>query len=441
MKFLAAIFLVFISIGAFCQTNRVSAKSRLIPPPYTDTTTANSTGAKESYNIIYLTGKDSLAFRNAANTKWTILSTGATGSGGTDSLAYTASIPFNKPNNVMVKTVTSAITFTPNTTGAIPGGGTLLSLQADGVNTPVFSGMYKLSASDVYNNTAGRKHLISFLKEPAGDYVYSISQIRTIDVTAPSISARYTIGDTSIVYSFNEPVTGSLTGYSFKKNGSALTPTSVSGSGTSTFTFKVPSFGPSDTLLGSYSSGTTVDTVSNPLASFTDTAITNSQAYAFLNFTTAVSLTNTSNNWISSAGGGAGTYNAKGLASVHFASGADGVVLMQYNGTSNMDALLGLNTTNANDGYAGYETYIQVSTTNASASGGGGAVAKVVGNWYGYKRTAGVITFVTSADNGATFTTIGTVTAFSGSTGNLYIGINPDFGKQVDKPKGSGLVP
>lgn len=66
------------------QTNTVTANKRLIHPRFADTTAANSGGAKQAGNVIYLTTKDSLAYRNNANTKWTIVSGGS----GADSTTF-----------------------------------------------------------------------------------------------------------------------------------------------------------------------------------------------------------------------------------------------------------------------------------------------------------------------------------------------------------------
>jgi hypothetical protein len=101
------------------------------------------------------------------------------------------------------------------------------------------------------------------------------------DVTAPTVvsaTVQNTDPDTIVVV-FSESVTGvSAPGWSFKKNGSAWSISTVTGSGT-TWNFNMATaavFG--DTLLRSYDSttGATVDGASNELVTFTDSAVTNS---------------------------------------------------------------------------------------------------------------------------------------------------------------------
>ena len=103
------------------------------------------------------------------------------------------------------------------------------------------------------------------------------------DVTAPTVtSATVENADPdTIVVVFSESVTGvSATGWSFKKNGSAWTISTVTGSGT-TWNFNMASAAVNgDTLLRSYNSatGATVDGSSNELVTFTDSAVTNNVA-------------------------------------------------------------------------------------------------------------------------------------------------------------------
>ena len=98
------------------------------------------------------------------------------------------------------------------------------------------------------------------------------------DTTAPTIVSITATAATTIVVVFSENVNVTTAGWSFKKNGSAWSASSVAGSGTTwTFTMGTSAIS-SDTLLGSYdaTTGATVDSSSNELASFTDTSVTNS---------------------------------------------------------------------------------------------------------------------------------------------------------------------
>jgi hypothetical protein len=102
------------------------------------------------------------------------------------------------------------------------------------------------------------------------------------DVTAPTVTSRTTpnAGPSTIVVVFSESVTVTTAGWSAKKNGSAWSISSVSGSG-NTWTFTMGSAAVNgDTLQLSYDSGTgaTVDGSANELASFTDASVTNNVA-------------------------------------------------------------------------------------------------------------------------------------------------------------------
>lgn len=98
------------------------------------------------------------------------------------------------------------------------------------------------------------------------------------DVAAPTVVSATASTASTIVVVFSESVTVTTAGWSFKKNGADWAITSVAGSGT-TWTFTMSSSGTnSDTLLRSYNSttGNTIDTASNELATFTNSAVTNS---------------------------------------------------------------------------------------------------------------------------------------------------------------------
>lgn len=119
------------------------------------------------------------------------------------------------------------------------------------------------------------------------------------DTTAPTIVSITATAATSVVVVFSENVNVTTAGWSFKKNGSAWSVSSVAGSGTTwTFTMGTSAIS-SDTLLGTYdaTSGATVDSSSNELASFTDTSVTNSIGSSYDSdadaFFTATGITDT----------------------------------------------------------------------------------------------------------------------------------------------------
>jgi hypothetical protein len=104
------------------------------------------------------------------------------------------------------------------------------------------------------------------------------------DTTAPTVTAKTAIDATHINVTFSEAVnTAALAGFSFKKNGAALVPSAVAALSSSVWQFTLPTMLNTDTLLISYNSGTggVQDLAGNPLASFTDSAVTNTIGVAF----------------------------------------------------------------------------------------------------------------------------------------------------------------
>ena len=116
--------------------------------------------------------------------------------------------------------------------------------------------------------------------------------------SGPTVTSKTTASSTTVTVVFSESMTVTTAGWSFKKNGSAWSLSSVSGAGT-TWTFTLGSAAIStDTLVCSYdaTTGSTVNGSSVELGSFTDSAITNtiagydSDASAFF---TAAGITDT----------------------------------------------------------------------------------------------------------------------------------------------------
>lgn len=99
------------------------------------------------------------------------------------------------------------------------------------------------------------------------------------DTTPPTVLSATAIDSSHIRIIFSEATNCTTAGWTFKKNGSPLAITSVTGGGT-TWTFLVASMLDTDIITRSYTSstGNTVDlaVVPNELVSFTDQSVTNS---------------------------------------------------------------------------------------------------------------------------------------------------------------------
>jgi hypothetical protein len=128
------------------------------------------------------------------------------------------------------------------------------------------------------NPAANSVTYISFINFGSVDLFVNVNAIPIIggDATPPTILSAAAINATTIRVVFSESVTATNAGWSFKKNGSPLGISSVSGSG-DTWNFVVGTISNGDTILRSYDSatGNTIDVSSNELVSFTDQPVTN----------------------------------------------------------------------------------------------------------------------------------------------------------------------
>lgn len=358
-------------------------------------------------------------------------------------ITFTAAIPFNKPVTVMNKVVTGPIAFTVDTTNAVAGYGTIARLQADATNIPTFSTTFnKLSTSDIYDNTAGRIHIISFFYDGT-DYNYSISQQQLKDVTAPTLSTAVitSAAPTIITLTYSETLdTSSVPATTDFTVSGGKTVSSVSISANQVFITVNSAYAGSDTITISYTGGTNKirDLVGNNAANLSSQSVTNS--IAFLSFPTVTGLTNTSNVWQGSI---TGTYQNTGLSNQSLPANTDGFIYFQYVATDGRNAILGFNTTNANQAFANYEAgvFISATTNNVHKVDSGTAtttgVASVIGNYYRLSRVGSVIKIDTSSDT-TTWTNIVTLT-FS-STAILYINLNIDTTNKCYYPKGVNVV-
>jgi hypothetical protein len=179
-------------------------------------------------------------------------------------------------NKTKTLTANLALTFSP---GSNLIGQLIVKQDATGSRTLSING-----TSITINTAANSRTIVSVIFiDSTNEYIFMtgspvLAIAGTADTTPPTVSSRATGSTTTIVITFSEAVNiTSTTGWSFKKNGSALAISSVSGSGTNVLTFVVATMAGGDTLLASYNSGTgnTADLAANPLASFTDQSVTN----------------------------------------------------------------------------------------------------------------------------------------------------------------------
>lgn len=194
-----------------------------------------------------------------------------------DDSVFTAHSGTSWDGSYKTRTLTGNLALTFSSTKK--SGAMIITQDATGGRTLSING-----TSVTINDGANEKTLITFIYDDvAAAYLFAVetnivgvSGGGGIDVTPPGIFSITAIDATHIEVVFNESVTASTAGWSFEKNGSPLTLTSVTGAGT-TWTFLVGTMLNTDTITYDYDSlpGDTVDGAANALASSSG-AVTNS---------------------------------------------------------------------------------------------------------------------------------------------------------------------
>jgi hypothetical protein len=257
--------------------------------------------------------------------------------------------------------------------------------------------------------------------------------------TAPTVSSKTceTAAPNQVVVVFNQSMTAVTTaGWSAKKNGSAWSVSSVTGSGTTwTFTMGSSAAG-GDTLVISYDSttGATIGT-SLELVSFTDSSVTNNvNLLEDLTFSTAHGLSVASLNW--SGSDNSTYYQNWGVATKSIASGQDGYIRAKYTATDGENAIIGIDSDNTDERikasgttqpfdwaagayvYSGtiyyFEAAVNITSTGVSIS---------VGDYWRINR-AGSVWKVQKSSDGTSWTDAVTL-AYTG-TGQTYLKANID---------------
>lgn len=199
-------------------------------------------------------------------------------------LSFSQTIPFDEPLSYMPEyTVAGALTFIKSTTNAQVGFGCMVRLVANGTNTPDLTD-FALEGPGSWVNTVGTVNKCFFYYDGT-QYCVIITQPGAGgtgtggDSTPPTINGMIATDATTIAVTFNESVNAAiLTGWSFKKNGSALATSAVSAITSTVWQFTVATMASGDTITASYDSttGNVQNLAGLDLASFTDSAVTNS---------------------------------------------------------------------------------------------------------------------------------------------------------------------
>ncbi len=203
-----------------------------------------------------------------ASPNWQLLGSGGGGSG-LVVIPFNENIPFDRDYNFMTQLVSGPIAFAPDITDRIQGGSTYVHLVADGNNAPTFDATFIIT-SGTYDNTDTIVNRIIFFWN-GYEYEVSIAQLGVFvgpDTTPPTITTVEAADAHTITVTFDEDVNGTDAGFTFD-NGSPLTITGMTGTGTDSLTFTLAETVLStDTVTYAYveASGDIVDDNGNPLA-------------------------------------------------------------------------------------------------------------------------------------------------------------------------------
>lgn len=200
-------------------------------------------------------------------------------------VSFSTTIPFDQPLSYMAEyTISGALTFAKNTSGAYPGYGTMLRLVADGSHTPDFSA-FASEGPGSWVNTAGTVNKCFFYYD-GSQFCVIITQpgtggTGTVDTTAPTMVSATALDATTVRVVFSESVVATKDGWSiFKQELSETTgASSVTGSGTTwDFTIGGTAMDDTMTLKISYNSGSgnTLDGAGNELSTISLADVTNS---------------------------------------------------------------------------------------------------------------------------------------------------------------------
>ncbi len=210
------------------------------------------------------------------------------------SISATLAIPFSTAliTKIDPLTITGATNFTVNVTNAEFGNMTFIRVTADGTNAPTFDNLFqKLKTSRDYDNTSDVINLIAFWFDGIS-YLYSIDQPTAIPPPTITSMSVEDANPNDLVVVFNEPVTATNLGYTFRVDAVGRTLSAISGSGTDTLTFTISGAaiiaGPSLDLAYSSVTGDTlaVSATNVELVTFAATTdnVTNNVAAPFTNF-------------------------------------------------------------------------------------------------------------------------------------------------------------
>jgi hypothetical protein len=335
----------------------------------------------------------------------------------------------------------SGLAFSANLAGAIPGSSSNLELVATGGAAPDFSEFKSLNGSSGWVNDSGIINLVVVYYFGPGRIWYTIAQEEgqvPIDIAAPTLVSAVipNAAPSTVVLTFSEALAVRATPTSaFAISGKTITGFAQSGS-TVTLTVSV-AFVTTATATVSYTPGSNplADAAGNQVAAFSGVSVTNNVSIA-LSFPTrtanisvaGTTFTNTTaTSWLEYM-----------LAGQKIPAGASGWYSVDL-GVGSVSAMVGFNTTDANQAYAEYEYFVFVNAGTFFVGTNGTPVNSSVASqrYVRLRRVAGTVSLQASPNN-TTWTTIHT---WSGtSTGDLFLAASFSANAAIVAPVGAGVV-
>lgn len=353
--------------------------------------------------------------------------------------SYGLSIPFDGSKVMPPQSVTSATAFTPNVTGALPGGSCYVRLTSDGINVPTFSGFKQDASSHGWGVPSGTINRIFFWFDGT-DYYYSVQQEAGLAIVVPVLAgAAIPLGvPNTIVLTYSVPLNTSAppatSAYTPTNTGGSYTVSSVAVSGSTvtltmsraaisadvvTLGYTVPGTNPVQSLTGglaiALSSQAVVNNVgvADSLTFQTIAGMTESSAGGYKSYTTTVT-----DAWTTAiAGNPTKSLPASPASDVYFQASVSAISGMGVG--LHTDATTSVNAFScANFVFADTTAY----NMNAGGFTVGSAITPLAGDVIRYRRTSANVLYIEiSQDAGATWVVRGSKT---GVTGTLYPRLN-----------------
>ncbi len=357
-------------------------------------------------------------------------------------IAFSASIPFDGDGVMPQQTVTSGVTFTPNTANATMGVGTYVRLVSNGSVVPVFSGFIEDGSSHGWGAPNGTVNRVYFWFDGT-NYYYSIQQEAGLPVVTPVLVSAVVqaAAPSSIVLTYSVPLdvasVPAAGAFSVTNSGGSYSVSSVAVSGSTVTLTTNRAAVAAETISLSYAvPGTSqIKSASGGLAAaLSGASVTNNVGAADgITFVNLVGLTE------ADAGGGYKTYTVTGSPAGWAQTGYGATKKLQSSPASNVSLqaklsrtlmVLGLHTDNSTNvnifSPISYSVWRDVEQTQYQLGGGftssGAVYTGEDEDTIRFQRTpTNTLTVELSQDNGVTWTVLGTKT---GVAGDLFPRLN-----------------